>query len=57
MELQNYLKTQGLKKLVEEYNIKVNRHSQINNLVCLKYSQLESPMGEKIVQQCRRYYR
>jgi len=53
MELQNYLKTQGLKKLVEEYKIKVNRHSQIDNLVCLKYSQLESPMGEKIVQQCR----
>lgn len=53
MELQNYLRTQGLKNLTQEYNIKVNRHSEIENLVCLKYSQLESPMGEKIVQQCR----
>ena len=53
MELQDYLIDRGLTKLVEEYKIKVNRHSAIDNLVCLKYSQLESPMGEKIVQQCR----
>ncbi|MCC0176315.1 2'-5' RNA ligase [Waterburya agarophytonicola K14] len=53
MELQDYLRNRGLDKLTEEYNIKVNRHSKIDNLVCLKYSQLESPMGEKIVQQCR----
>ena len=53
MELQDYLINRGLTELVEEYKIKVNRHSAIDNLVCLKYSQLESPMGEKIVQQCR----
>lgn len=53
MELQNYLRTVGLKKLTQEYNIKINRHSEIENLVCLKYSQLESPMEEIIVQQCR----
>ncbi len=53
MELQDYLIDKGLTELAQEYNLKVNRHSQIDNLVCLKYSQIESPMGEKIVQQCR----
>lgn len=53
MELQNYLIDKGLTKLVKQYNIKVNRHNQIGNLVCLQYSQLDSPMGERIVQQCR----
>jgi RNA ligase len=53
MELQDYLTNQGLTELAQEFNIKVNRHSQMDNLVCLKYSQIESPMGEKIVQQCR----
>lgn len=53
MELQDYLKAEGLEKLVQKYNIKVNRHGSFNNLVCLKYSQIESPMGDSIVQQCR----
>ena len=53
MELQKYLRSEGLDKLTETFNIKVNRHSDFSNLVCLKYSQIESPMGEIIVQQCR----
>jgi len=53
MELLKYLRNEGLDKLAETYNIKVNRHSNFSNLVCLKYSQIESPMGEIIVQQCR----
>lgn len=53
MELQNYLRVAGLEKLAQTYNIKVNRHSNFENLVCLKYSQVESPLGETIVQQCR----
>jgi len=53
MELQDYLRTAGLEKLVQTYNIKVNRHNDFSNLVCLKYSQIESPMREIIVQQCR----
>lgn len=53
MELQNYLKTKGLTSLQSEYKIKVNRHQEFNNLVCLKYSQLESPLEQLIVQQCR----
>ncbi len=53
MELQDYLRQHGLETLSETYHIKVTRHRQYPDLVCLKYSQIESPLAEKIVQQCR----
>ncbi len=53
MELQDYLRQYGLDSLCETYKIKSSRHQKYPHLVCLKYSQLESPLGEKIVQQCR----
>ena len=53
MELQNFLREEGLEKLVEKYKIKINRHLKYPHLVCLKYSQIESPMEEKVVQQSR----
>jgi hypothetical protein len=53
MQLQTFLRTQGLSALTTQYQIKVNRHNTFPHLVCLKYSQQESPMGETIVQQCR----
>lgn len=53
MELQNYLRGKGLESLQLEFDIKVNRHQEFDNLVCLKYSQLESPLEKLIVQQCR----
>lgn len=53
MELQKYLREKGLDNLKTEFNIKENRHQEFNNLVCLKYSQLESPLEKLIVQQCR----
>jgi hypothetical protein len=53
MKLQAYLRNRGLENLCDEFKIKINRHSSFSNLVCLKYSQLESPMAETIVQQCR----
>ena len=53
MKLQEYLRAKGLEDLNREFKVKINRHSEFNNLVCLKYSQLESPMAEIIVQQCR----
>jgi len=53
MELQAYLHRLGLDSLCQQYYIKANRHQKYPNLVCLKYSQIDSPMGEKIVQQCR----
>jgi RNA ligase len=53
MELQEYLREHGLEKLAATYSIKATKHQQYPHLVCLKYSQLDSPMGAKIVQQCR----
>lgn len=53
MELQTYLREEGLEKLCDGYYIKTNRHQQYPNLVCLKYSQIDSPMSEKVVQQSR----
>src|ERR1019366_8453836 len=35
------------------YGIKSNRHRAFPHLVMLKYSQINSPMNEPIVQQCR----
>lgn len=53
MELQDYLRQHGLERLCNTYHIKSTRHQKYPNLVCLKYSQIESPLSEKIVQQCR----
>ncbi len=53
MELQEYLREEGLEKLSQEYKIKVNRHQKYPHLVCFKYSQIESPMAETVVQQSR----
>lgn len=52
-ELITFLKEQGLDALVEKYTINIKRHNEFSNIVLLKYDQLSSPMGEKIVQQCR----
>jgi len=43
----------SLAALTEKYAIIVRRHPAYNNLVLLKYDQLESPMGEPLVQECR----
>jgi hypothetical protein len=53
IELQQYLQKHSLEKLIAEYSIKAVEHRKYPSLVSLKYSQIESPMGEKIVQQCR----
>jgi RNA ligase len=53
IELQKYLRTEGLENLIANYAIKVVEHRQYPHLISLKYSQIDSPMGEKIVQQCR----
>lgn len=42
-----------LEELTSTYAIDVKRHSKHPHLVMLKYNQIESPMGEPIVQQCR----
>ncbi len=53
LAVQKYLQEQGLPSLCEKFAIKSSRHSEFHNLVLLKYSQLNSPMAELIVQQCR----
>jgi hypothetical protein len=53
MELQQYLREHGLEKLIADYSIKSVTHKQYPHLISLKYSQIDSPMAEKIVQQCR----
>jgi len=54
MKVQEYLRGgKSLEDLQNDYAIKHNFHSKYPELVCLKYSQIDSPMGEKIVQECR----
>lgn len=42
-----------LEELEIKYGIKHRVHPQFPNLVLLKYNQIDSPMGEEIVQECR----
>lgn len=51
--VQLYLDMFGLDALIKQYSIKVQRHPKYNNLVHLKYDQINSPMSEPIVQECR----
>lgn len=53
MEVIDYLKEHGLEQLVDKFSIAAKRHKQHPNLVQLKYSQLDSPMASKVVQQSR----
>ena len=42
-----------LAQLKDVYAINARRHSRYPSLVQLKYNQIDSPMGERIVQECR----
>lgn len=53
LAVQEYLRVHGLEALCERFAIRAKRHEAHPNLVHLKYSQIESPMGETVVQQCR----
>jgi hypothetical protein len=59
LNLQSYLRNSPhhpdvtLKLLTDELGIKVKRHPSCVNLVLFKYDQIESPMGNPIVQECR----
>ena len=51
---QDFLRTGGnLDGLHDKYAITAKRHPRFNNLVMLKYNQIDSPMAEPLVQQCR----
>lgn len=51
--VQEFLRAHGLDELRERYSIMTKRHGLHDNLVLLKYNQIESPMGEPVVQECR----
>jgi hypothetical protein len=55
LELQKFLRNPDNKPedMTAKYGVSVKRHPKYPNLVLFKYSQIESPMGEKIVQECR----
>lgn len=53
IELTRHIREHGLEETCDTYSLKAKRHEVFSNLVLLKYSQLDSPMGEKLVQQAR----
>lgn len=53
LHIQEYLKTNSPESLTEKYGIAVKRHAKYPNLVMFKYSMIESPMDEPIVQESR----
>lgn len=55
LELQKFLLDPSNKPedLTAKLGIAVRRHPKYSNLVLFKYSQIESPMGDPLVQECR----
>lgn len=54
LQIQQFLRNSGTpESLRETYAIKSNRHKRYPNLVLFKYDQIDSPMGERIVQEAR----
>ena len=53
LALQTYLRAHSLNALKSAFGIRLHRHSLFENLICVKYSQYESPMEAVVVQQCR----
>jgi tRNA splicing ligase len=48
-----FVRREGLERLIERTKVKVVRHKDFDNLVLLKYNMIESPMADPLVQQCR----
>lgn len=54
LHVQKFLRNGGTpENLQSEFSIKSKRHKEYNNLVLFKYDQIDSPMGNPIVQECR----
>lgn len=54
LEVQKFLRNDGtLDELEQKYAIANKRHCKFNNIVLLKYNQIESPFSEQIVRECR----
>lgn len=50
---QIYIREHGLESLISKFSLKSRRHSIYDNLVLLKYSQIDSPTSHPIVRECR----
>lgn len=50
---QCFIREHGLSSLTDRFAIIAKRHGEFPNLVFLKYNQIESPMAEPVVQECR----
>jgi hypothetical protein len=48
-----FLRAHGLAELEHRFAVRGVRHRAYPNLVLLKYSQIDSPMAEPVVQECR----
>lgn len=53
LAVQQHLREHGLDDLCRKYAVSARRHGIFPHLVLLKYSQIDSPMAEVVVQQCR----
>jgi len=53
LELQRYLREHSLDQLKLEYAVGARRHTRYPHLILLKYSQIESPMTARLVQESR----
>jgi hypothetical protein len=49
----DYIRQNGIDALIKNFAINAKRHSKYPNLILFKYNQIESPMSEPIVQECR----
>ena len=53
LEIQKFLQDKAGLTALDQFAIKTTRHKKYPNLVLFKYSQVDSPMKEPIVQECR----
>ncbi len=53
LNLQTFLKNHTLEQVAEKYAITVRRHFEYPNLVLFKYSMIDSPLDDPLVQECR----
>lgn len=53
LKTQQFLREKGLEALQSQFSLSAQRHEAYPHLVQLKYSQIESKMSERIVQECR----
>ncbi len=53
LKLQEFLQTHKPEEMTEKYGVAIRRHTKYPNLILFKYSLIDSPLHERIVQECR----